>query len=814
MRRVLPLLLFIGCAGPTQAPSSVSPLLGVPPMAALRPLVTDFDVEHYRLDLRLEPTTRRLDGTCRVRLFPLVDVLRTVNLDLVGLEVSSVTDSRGRELAFVHLEGRLRIELGEPAPRGKPLELSVEYGGTPRVGLYFVGGEPATHVFTQGRCEDARGWFPCQDHPSDRATSEIWVDLPAGWSAVAAGERVEAREVGGRRLEGWRMHAPHPAYLTSLVAGELASMATEWDGVPISFHAPAAFEARLTENLGVTDDALGFLSELTGRRYPYAKYATSCVEDFPSGGMENVSATTLGLTALRDAVGRADRSADGLVVHEAAHQWFGDLLTCAEWSEAWLNEGFATYCTGLWVEKTDGAEHFQLWIDEAINSYLEEYAEHPRALVHALCREPIDLFSDHVYAGGAVRLHLLRKMLGDEAFYAGIRRYVGENAGRSVTTADLRGAMERASGEDLSEFFEQWVLRPGHPELEVSWLHDKERGRILLSLNQVHSLEGGVTAAFSFPLEVEIATSEGVQRHSIAVQERRALFEFEVQGRPRWVLIDPDRWVPLRMSSRKDMEEWSSILTAAGPVARRRAVRALARLAHQAEGDRRDSLSGLLVERLKVDEREEVRVDLAKSLGEVGGELAREALLSAARVDPSPSVRVGALTSLRAVGEDAELATLAQELVTAAMSWEVVAQAARLLESADPLGAEAWLRQRLEGSNPTLLGQPHVSLLPALVDAAGVRAAAVLLQLAVDSRTPTPLRVVATRELGRLAAGDPTQVPALGRLLSSDSARVRTTAVEALAAVDEPGARQLLVTYYPQSGSAGERRRIEVVFGL
>jgi aminopeptidase N len=216
----------------------------------------------------------------------------------------------------------------------------VRYSGRPRKGLHVAAERAgvATQVFTQGECEDSRGWFPCFDSPSDRATTEIRVSMPASWTAVAAGDRIERLVKGDRATELWRMTTPHPAYLTTLVAGEFVTERDTWDGIPILYLAEESLAGEIRPNLGRTGDVLSFLSEITGHRYPYSKYAQSCVSNFPYGGMENISATTLTDTALIDEKARRDGSEIGLVVHEAAHQWFGDLLTCRDWSHVLLKK--------------------------------------------------------------------------------------------------------------------------------------------------------------------------------------------------------------------------------------------------------------------------------------------------------------------------------------------------------------------------------------------------------------------------------------------------------------------------------------------
>ena len=240
----LPLLALAGCRS-TGTAASVDPA-GVRARAHA-PRSEPVDIEHYRLELVLHPEHRSLEGICTVRGWSREDGLTRVAFDLEGLAVRVVRDVEGRELPHVREPGRVVVDLGRPLAAGEPFELSIAYGGTPRKGLWFAGdrdGVP-THVFTQGECEDARWWFPCLDYPAERATSELVVDVPATWTTVAAGSRIDSRIENGRRVDTWRMHTSHPAYLETLVAGELVTKTAEWDGVPLSFLAePAAIPLR------------------------------------------------------------------------------------------------------------------------------------------------------------------------------------------------------------------------------------------------------------------------------------------------------------------------------------------------------------------------------------------------------------------------------------------------------------------------------------------------------------------------------------------------------------------------------------------
>jgi aminopeptidase N len=803
-------LFLLACAGPEGGrgaePGSASALFA--PAREHGPRESPIDVEHYALALELDPAGRSIAGTCRVRLWAAREPQATVALDLVGLAVASVHDERGTALDFTHADGVLGIELARPLVPGDFTELAILYSGVPRKGLYFSGeraGLP-TQVFTQGECLDSRWWFPCLDDPADRATSELEVSLPAGWQAVAAGERLEREALpDGRSRERWRMSTPHPPYLTTLVAGELAVVEDEWRGVPLVYLAEARYADWLDEGFAETGAALEFLSELTGVPYPYPKYSQACVENFPFGGMENVSATTMTDTMLLDARGYRDWEPHGLVVHEAAHQWFGDLLTCRDWAHIWLNEGWATYATLLYEETRRGADDFQVALREAQAAYLAGEDASPRPIVHGVYRYPMELFgTGHAYPGAAVRLHLLRWVVGDQAFFRGVRRYVGENQGRSVTTADFRVAMESASQLDLGRFFEQWFHSPGYPVFEFRWEWHAERQVVHASVRQVHEGQG-TPACFQVPIEIEVQAGGKTLRQRFELERREQVFELPSFQRPSWVRFDPDDWIPKRLDTDKLPEEWLAIARDCPDVnARCDAVCALARLAAGVAGGRKDEQAlEALDERLRLDTAPAVRIAVAQ------GVASRAALLEAARSDPTPAVRAAALRALAKLGPGDELEALGRGAFEEGQSWQVMAAAAELVAAAHPAEARAFLIEALE------IDSPHDVLREQLLTTlAGLDGEGVVDDLAAWAFDPTAsphARAAAVRALGTRGRAHTAVRRKLVELLDTPWYHLRSDVIEALGALDDPRAVRALVEWYPRCVDDRQRRAVEKI---
>ena len=780
------------CAGASRSVEAVRPEPGVDAEHARGAARSALDVEHFRLDLRIDPEARRLEGACRVR-FAAREALRVLELDLAGLAVERVTSSTGEELSFLQEPGRLSIILASPLAANVPAEVLVEYGGEPKKGLHLTGEGRAGAAFTCGPSGEARWWFPCHDVPSDLATFELSITVPEDWTTVAPGELVDRASGGGRRTDTWRCHQPCAPHLVSLAAGPFREVDGSLPGLPIRYLAPAGLGGELPGALAVTPRAIAFLAGLTGRPFPYSKHTTACVVHPPVEGMAAPSLSMLAASVLGGPLAQADEPVSDLVVHEVAHQWFGSLVASGSPRDAWLNEGLATYATDLFFEEHVGVDAFR-----------ERIGARRRAP-----REPDDLFSTaRPDEGCATSLHLLRFALGEEAFRAGLRRTVGEGAGRAVAAADLRAAFEAASGKDLTAFFGQWFESPGRPELEVGWEWDASRARLLLRVHQVHALEGGAPQAYQAPIEVEVRVAGSVARHRIELSARRGLFEIPCAAEPEWVRVDPHHWWPAEVHGRRTSAEWHLVLREADDLNdRAAAARALGELARSGAGseDAALAIAGLCAG-LAADPARSVRVAAARALGKLRE--GRADLLRAAREDAEPAVRVAALDALGNWSGDAELSGLGLELAASGGSYGVRAAAARLAARVDPAGAVGPLRALLAESasappplDPT--GEPWRGLIRAL---SLCRSGPFAIALLDDPSLPEPARIEALRAV--LATDpEPDRIrPVLSRLMRGEALQLRRAAIEALAVLGDPDSLALLEALPSDELSPRERR--------
>ncbi len=497
------------------------------------------DMKHIRLDINLDLDQKRISGSVTHTFSPVNEGVSSLDLDAVELDITGVELADGIPLNFSLPDGRLHIDLDRPHNPGEEISVVVTFSGTPRRGLYFISPSDSypnkrLEAWTQGQDEDSRHWFPCYDYPNEMATSEIHATVREPFTAIANGEPrgVEAGPEPGTRTFHWFQSLPHVTYLTSVCAGEFAEITYEWDGIPIHYYVPLGREEDGRAIFKNTPDMLGFFSEKIGIRYPYAKYAQVVVQDFIFGGMENVSATTLTESALYDQRARLEMDADALIAHEAAHQWFGDLLTCRDWSHGWLNEGFATFLELAYAEHNKGAEEFLYALRTEIDSYLTEAARYRRPIVTNVYNQPIDLFDRHLYEKGAIVLNMLRRVLGEAMFWKAISHYAISRQGKSVVTTDLQRAVEEATGRNLDWFFDQWVYGAGHPAVEGEYAWDEEAKTAKLTFRQTQT-GNQVSETFRLPMSIDFRLDDDTTVSSrIDLSERQQTFYFPLASKP------------------------------------------------------------------------------------------------------------------------------------------------------------------------------------------------------------------------------------------------------------------------------------------
>ena len=501
------------------------------------------DVEHYRFAITLADSTDRIAGVATVRMRLLRADIRSVALDLAdanaarqgkGMRVSAVTVG-GAALAFTHAADRLTITLDHPSAAGEVVEFVVKYEGVAADGLHITQSKYGDRTFFSDDWPNrARQWLPTIDHIADKATMEMDVVAPAHYQVISNGRRMEETDLpGGTRRTLWRESVPIAPWLYTLGVARFAVQEVgEYDGKPIQTWVIAQDrDAGFYDFAVPTRDVLAFYSENVGP-FSYEKLA-NVQSAIGGGGMESASAIMYGPNSVS---GTRTVRWRNVVIHEIAHQWFGNAVTESDWNDVWLSEGFATYFTLLFIEHAYGRDEFVSGLRDSRRTVLDFCANTPDyRVVHENLSDMAQLSNSMTYQKGSWVLHMLRHRMGDDRFWTGIQDYYHRCKDKNASTTDFRLAMERASGLDLAPYFQQWLYRGGVPRIDGTWHWDSAAKQVVVELTQSQPGE-----PFNLALDVAIVAVGGkghVERVDFAA--RTARFTFASAQEPETVGLDP-----------------------------------------------------------------------------------------------------------------------------------------------------------------------------------------------------------------------------------------------------------------------------------
>jgi aminopeptidase N len=474
--------------------------------------------------------------------------LNKIDLDFGEMAVDSVSVS-GQPARFERGPEMLNVTLGRAVQAGDKLSIVVNYHGRPKDGLIFASDRDGKPSATGDNWPNrVHQWIPCFDHPSAKATISFSVTAPSRDVVVANGKLLTMTRNGVAPIV-WRFEEskPIPPYCMVIAVGEGAKLdANQPTVTPLSYYVPQRDRAFAAKGFSPAAPALAFFSE-TIAPYPYEKLAL-IIGATRFAGMENSSAIVFTST-LFDSRGNEKMSkrfgvparVEDVVAHEIAHQWFGDSVTESTWADLWLSEGFATYFAGLFIEKYDGEDAFRDYLRKAAERYFSYEKQHQTPIHDTETQDLMRLLNENNYKKGAWVLHMLRKRLGDEVFFQGLRDYYNAHAEANATTEDLRNALEKASGQNLHDFFTRWVYGTGHPIYKLTYYSAESSGAgefLTIMLNQTQSGE-----SFLDPVPIEITTADGAKkRYTILPTNKTATLRvhLDTHATAKTIRLDPD----------------------------------------------------------------------------------------------------------------------------------------------------------------------------------------------------------------------------------------------------------------------------------
>lgn len=530
------------------------------------------DVVHMNLKVELDWDNAYLNGKATLTLKPHFYDLDSFRLDAQGMEIHKVqvvNQGSKRDLNYAYDGMNLRIATGRTLTRDDEMKVYIEYTSKPNElqveggnaiseakGLYFI--NPSNHprgwmrqVWTQGEPESNSAWFPTVDKPNERMTHEIAITVPSSYKTLSNGRLdLQTNNRDGSRTDFWLMDQPHAPYLVMMAVGEFAMETEEWNGIPVNYFVEPEYEAVAKQVYPHTIEMLDLYSDILGVSYPWQKYDQVTVREYVSGAMENTTGVIFGDFMYGDSLSWADGTGEDVVAHEMFHHWFGDYVTCESWANLPLNESFATYGEVLWKEHKYGQDEAEWHAYNDLRSYLYEFNRGKSVDLIRYDHESIlGMFDSHSYAKGGRVLLMLRHILGDEAFFEGLRVYLEDNAYTAVEIHNLRLAMEQVSGLDLNWFFNQWFLDNGHPQLQIEHNYNREAGEYTVTVTQTQDLAD--MPLYRLPVSIDVYTSLGERTYEVVVDQQTQDFTFEVMSKPFLVHFDSDQYLLAEINDSK-----------------------------------------------------------------------------------------------------------------------------------------------------------------------------------------------------------------------------------------------------------------------
>ncbi len=556
------------------------------------------DIIHTRLDVNFDWNTSRMNGKAEIQIKPYFYATNMLYLNARGMDVKSVvvsevfyksvqkktgnktTEEAQESLApvatssYKYENDSLKISLGKTFTNKDTYYVTIEYvakpnelkvGGSNAIssdkGLYFINptGENVykmPQIWTQGETQSNSAWFPTIDSPNEKMTQDIYMTVHEKFTTLSNGLLVDSKKNGdGTRTDHWKQDQPHSPYLAMMAVGEFKKVVDEpWNGKEVSYYVEKEYEAHAKAIFGDTKEMIEFYSTKLGVPYAWSKYAQIAVRDYVSGAMENTSATLHGDFAVYQTTRETidGKKGEDIIAHELFHQWFGDLATCESWSNLPLNESFATYGEYLWEEYKFGRDAADYHHHNSREGYMGSDKE--VNLIRFGYEEREDMFDQFSYNKGGQVLHMLRKAVGDDAFFASLKNYLETNKYKAAEIHNLRLAFEETTGQDLNWFFNQWFLSRGRPSIKFTKNYNAANSTLELTVEQTQNFKK--YPLYTLPINIDVYVNDKAERTKILVTDVKQTFTIKVSGTPQLVNFDAERQLLCNLDYEKTQDEY------------------------------------------------------------------------------------------------------------------------------------------------------------------------------------------------------------------------------------------------------------------
>jgi aminopeptidase N len=533
------------------------------------------DLVHTRLNIRPDWKKKQLIGEAAIIMQPHFYPLDSILLNARGMEIKEIAMLSGaqhHQLRFSYDSTLIHIHLDRTYSKEESFTIYISYiskpeeleeGGSMAItndkGLYFIDADSLdadrpTEVWTQGETESNSVWFPTIEDPAQKMTQEIYITVDTAFTTLSNGLLISSiNNNDGTKTDYWKQSLPASPYLSMIAAGKFSVVHDSWKNIDVSYYVDPPYEKFAQMIFGHTPEMLTFFSEKLGVPFYWEKYSQVVVHDYVSGAMENTTAVVHGTNMEQDSSDYLDGNYEDYISHEMFHHWFGDLVTCESWSNIVLNEGFADYAEYLWREYKFGRDNADEHYRRELNTYLYLANDNDPPLFRSTYSDREDVYDVISYNKGGLTLHMLRKYVGDEAFFSALKLYLSSHLFSSAEVADLRIAFEKITGEDLNWFFDEWFLKGGHPSLEISYDWNDSLHRETVRVKQKQDLNKN--PLYTIPLKIDLYYDSKIEYKKIILSEVNQEFIFDLPLKPDLVNVDAEKMLICNRSDNKSNKE-------------------------------------------------------------------------------------------------------------------------------------------------------------------------------------------------------------------------------------------------------------------
>lgn len=679
-----------------------------------------FDLINTTLQIRFDWAKRYLHGKAVITATPHFYPQKELILDARGMLINALELKKGqdtRKADYIYRNDSLIITLDRAYAKDEEVVVVIDYvarpeeleaGGSAAItsdkGLYFINPDgkeiyKQQQIWTQGETQAASAWFPTIDAPDQKMTQQIAVTTDTSMITLSNGIMISSvKNNDGTRTDTWKQQLPHAPYLAMVVVGKFSVIKDTWRGKEVSYYVEKKYEESSKKVFAETPAMIEFFSSKFGVDYPWEKYAQIVVRDYVSGSMENTSATLHGEFMLMDERNMLDFDGEDYISHELCHQWFGNLVTCESWSNLSLNESFATYGEYLWTEFRHGREKadYALRLDHA--KYLREAKLRRVNLVRFDYESQEDMFDRHSYEKGASILHMLRKYVGDDAFFASLNLYLRTYQFKTAEVHNLRLAFEEITGEDLNWFFNQWFYDKGHPSLDISYSWNEATSEVSVRVRQEQDFRN--TPLYKLPVSVDIYSGSSVERMKMLITKADETFIYKVPSKPDLVNFDGEKMLIGVKEDHHTDEEWM-FMYQHGKLCNDKLEAIIALLEnYPVPSKKADILKSALDD--KFDAVRNYAVSKTETLsGSVDSVYIKNKLINMMQHDPSSDVRARALHALVTYFKGPGLSAVIEPVLYDS-SYSVAEEALRIYSSYEPEKGLAVARKMENVENPSV----------------------------------------------------------------------------------------------------------------